>query len=791
VVACAWAAALGPAAGRGPEEPAPAAGSDGEALFAGTVEPLLAARCLGCHGPDAAEGGLRLDLRAGWAEGGDSGPAILPGEPERSLLVRAIRWEAPAPQMPPDGRLSDDEIARVEEWVRRGAPDPRGGSLPPRGRNLPGGTAGMTAEEGRMLWSLRPLDHPATPEVADPAWNHGPIDPFVRARLDAAGIAPQPEAAAPVLVRRITQDLTGLPPEPGEIDAFVAAHGRDPDAAVAELADRLLDSPAYGERFARHWLDLARFAESSGGGRTLLFADAWRYRDWVVAAFQADMPFDRFVAAQLAGDLRAASAHDPEEIRAGLVACGFLVLGPTNYEEQDKPQLRLDVVDEQLETIGRAFLGLSIGCARCHDHPADPLSQADYYRLAGIFTSTRTLLNETDNVARWIARPLPEAEPIAARRAAIDAARAALRAERAGLVKEAGKGDPPPRVAAIDEELRRLAAELPPRPTAMAVEEQPEPSDTALRVRGVEKTRGATVPRGLPEVFAADVTIPAAASGRAELAAWIGAADSPLPRRVIVNRVWGWLLGRGLVPSVDDFGAEGDPPSHPELLERLVQLFNASGGRVKPLVRAIVLSRTYRQASAAPSPLDPDDRLLGRARRRRLDAEQIHDALLAAAGTLDRTVGGPTIHGAAEIDANSTAAQAIEYGYVFEGTRRGLYVPAFRNRRPDLFEVFDAAAIDASSGERHTSTVASQALVLANHPFVVEACRRVAARVAAEAADTPGRVDRVFRLLLSRDPLGAERVAAEAFLARAGGDPEAWAVLCQALVESPDFRFLD
>jgi len=790
VLACAVASVLAPAA-RAAGEPAGAASPDGEALFAATVEPLLAARCLGCHGPDEAEGGLRLDLRAGWAEGGDSGPAILPGEPERSLLVRAIRWETPAPQMPPDGRLSDEEIARVEAWVRQGAPDPRGGGLPPRGRNLPGGTAGMTPEEGRMLWSLRPLSLPAAPQVADPAWNEGPIDPFVRARLDAAGVVPQPEAAASILVRRITQDLTGLPPGPGEIDAFVAAHGRDADAAVAELVDRLLDSPAYGERFARHWLDLARFAESSGGGRTLLFADAWRYRDWVVAAFQADMPFDRFVAAQLAGDLGAAATRDPEEVRDGLVASGFLVLGPTNYEEQDKPQLRLDIVDEQLETIGRTFLGLSIGCARCHDHPADPLSQADYYRLAGIFTSTRTLLNETDNVARWIARPLPEPEPIAARRAAIDAARVALRAERAGLVKEAGKGDPPARVGAIDEELRRLAAELPPRPTAMAVEEQAEPADTPLRVRGVEKTRGATVARGLPEVFAADVTIPPGASGRAELAAWIGAADAPLPRRVIVNRVWGWLLGRGLVPSVDDFGAEGDPPTHPELLDRLVHLFNASGGRIKPLVRAIVLSRTYRQASAAPSPHDPDDRLLGRARRRRLDAEQIHDALLAAAGTLDRTVGGPTIRGAAEVDANSTGAQAIEYGYVFEGTRRGLYVPAFRNRRPDLFEAFDAAAIDASAGERHASTVASQALVLANHPFVVEACRQVAARLAAQAAEVPGRIDLAFRLLLGRDPLGAEREAAAAFLARAGGDPEAWAVLCQSIVESPDFRFVD
>ncbi len=767
------------------------ADADPDPLFGAAVLPLFEARCLSCHGADEREGGLRLDLRDGWATGGDSGAAIVPGDPDRSLLVRVLRWEPGAPQMPPDGKLSADEIAAVEHWIRAGAHDPRGGTVDPRPRGLPGAARGMGVEEGRRFWSLRPLAAVEPPEVADPAWSSG-IDRFIRARLDAAGLAPSPEAPPEVLVRRVTEDLTGLPPSPEAIDAFALAHARDADAAVAELVDRLLADPAFGERFGRHWLDLARFAESSGGGRTLLFKDAWRYRDWVVAAVNADMPFDRFVAAQLAGDLLAAS--DPAAA-PDLVASAFLVLGPTNYEEQDKAQLRLDVVDEQLGTIGRSLLGLSIGCARCHDHPGDPLTQADYHALAGIFTSTRTLLNETDNVARWIARPLPEPDPIALRRAAIDAETAALKAERGELRKRSGeaKEAAAPRLAEIDAALARLASELPPRPTAMAVDDRAEPADTPIRIRGVEKNRGRIVPRGLPEVFGVDLAIPAAASGRRELAAWIGGEGTALPRRVIVNRAWAWLLGRGIVPTVDDFGASGTPPTHPELLDWLARRFAAGGSRLKPLVREIVLSRTYRQASALPAAADPEGRLWSRALRRRLDAEQIRDALLAAAGRLDRTVGGPTIRGAGEIDANDTAAQTIEYGYVFDDLRRGVYTPAFRNRRPELFEVFDFADTNTPTGAREASTVASQALVLANHPFVVEACRGVAARVAAEAPDDPARIERAFRILLGRVPAEGERAAAERFLAdTAGADAaEVWAVLCQSIVSSPDFRFVD
>jgi len=951
----AWVAALaGQLTGVGGAE-SPAVPADEAAFFSSAVAPLLARRCLDCHSAAAeVNGGLQLDLRGGWQRGGDSGPTVVPGKPGESLLVRAVRWEIDAPKMPPGERLDPAEVAILEKWIAGGAFDPRDGDpLPHSGVNRPRGTAGMSLEEGRKLWCLQPLSAPAAPAVADAEWNGDPIDRLVRARAEAAGIEPAPRASPEVLLRRLHEDLVGLPPAPDELDAFLAASARDPQGAVVAVVDRLLADPGFAERFGRHWLDLARFAESSGGGRTLLFKDAWRYRDWVIGALGADLPFDRFIAAQLAGDQLPADSADERE--ALLAATGFLALGPTNYEEQDKQQLRMDIVDEQLDTIGKVFLGQSFGCARCHDHAFEPITQADYHALAGIFASTQTLLNETDNVARWIAAPLAEPEPVAARRAAIDAELAevtkALRgakkqaagsspfppgpldpARLAGLVIDdtratfvgawrhstfspdhlgtgyvhddnAGKGEksatfaidppasgryeirlaynagasratnvplhllhadgeedltvdqrrPPPllgrfvsvgtwrfekgsaghllvgtagtdghvivdgiqlvpegqaavpagddgaaaRVRDLDARRKALETALPPRPTVMTVRDREAPADTAVRVRGIEKNRGAAVPRGVPAVFGDALAIPTGASGRRELAAWLGDPSHPVVPRVIANRVWHWLTGRGIVATVDAFGATGDSPSHPELLDHLAARLVADGYRLKPLVRAIVLSRTYAAAVAPPDPADPDNALFTRARRRRLDAEQIRDAILAAAGTLERTVGGLSIRGAGEIDANDTSAQTIEYGYAFTDTRRSVYVPAFRNRRPTVFEVFDFADINAAAGTRGTSTVAAQALFFANDPFVVEQARATAARVLAVVPDGEGtpadgaRVDWLYRALLGRPPRSEEAARCLDFLRDSPADPDALAVLVQALFGSIDFRYLE
>jgi hypothetical protein len=354
------------------------------AFFEKHVRPLLTERCLECHGEKKAKGGLRLDTRDGWAAGGDSGPAVIPGEPDKSLLITAVRYTDRDLQMPEKRKLPDEEIALLEQWVKMGAPDPRTGSVAKK-------QTGLSIEEGRKFWSYAPVRKPAVPAVKDASWPRGDIDRFILAKIEAAGLRPAPDASPEVLARRLSYNLTGLPP--GE--------------AAGDL-DALLASPRFGERFGQHWLDVARFAESSGGGRTLLFKDAWRYRDYVIETFNKNVPFDRFIREQIAGDL--ITAPSPAERRRQLTATAFLALGPTNYEEQDKQQLRFDVIDEQLETMGKAFLGQTIGCARCHDHKFDPIPQRDYYALAGIFASTRTLFNYSDNVARWIAEPLP-AEP--------------------------------------------------------------------------------------------------------------------------------------------------------------------------------------------------------------------------------------------------------------------------------------------------------------------------------------------------------------------------------------------
>ncbi len=375
--------------------PAPAADPSID-FFERKIRPVLVEHCYKCHSAEAKKrkGGLALDTRAGLREGGDTGPAIVPGKPNDSLLLKAVRYADKELRMPPRAKLPATVIADLEKWVAMGAPDPRGtGSAAAEKKAI-------DLEAGRRFWAFQPPRGRPLPAVKDTAWPHGPIDHFLLARLEAKGLKPAGDADRAVLLRRATFDLVGLPPTPEEIAAFV--NDRSPDA-FARVVDRLLAAPQFGERWGRHWLDVARFAESSGGGRSLLFKDAWRYRDYVIEAFNRDRPYNRFVAEQVAGDLL--PYNTPEERRRQLTATAFLALGPTNYERQNKDLLEMDVIDEQLDTMGRAFLGMTIGCARCHDHKFDPIPTRDYYALAGIMKSTRTLIH--DNVSRWVEQPLP------------------------------------------------------------------------------------------------------------------------------------------------------------------------------------------------------------------------------------------------------------------------------------------------------------------------------------------------------------------------------------------------
>ncbi|MBX3411292.1 MAG: DUF1553 domain-containing protein [Pirellulales bacterium] len=364
-------------------------------LFEKRIRPVLVRQCYECHSTDSKtiRAGLLVDSREGLRGGGDSGPAVVPGKPDESLLLEALRYEGF--EMPPSGKLADDVIADFQKWIELGAPDPRDAGQP-----APEVTDPLAA---RDYWSFQPIAMPDVPRPKQEAWGAGDLDRFVLARLEAAGLAPGVEATAPQLARRAYLDLIGLPPTVEELTAFETSFAADAERAWSDLIDRLLASPRYGERWGRHWLDLARYADSTGGGRSLLFGSSWRYRDYVIESFNADVPYDRFIVEQIAGDLL--SAEDYRERQRQIVATAFLVLGPTNYEEQNKRQLRMDVVDEQIDTVGRVFLGMTIGCARCHDHKFDPIPTADYYALAGIFRSTHTLVHA--NVSNWVERELP------------------------------------------------------------------------------------------------------------------------------------------------------------------------------------------------------------------------------------------------------------------------------------------------------------------------------------------------------------------------------------------------
>jgi hypothetical protein len=755
-----------------PAAPSPA----GVEFFEKKIRPVLVEHCYSCHSETAnkTRGGLALDSRAGLERGGDSGPALVRGKPGDSLLIKAVRYTHPDLRMPPKGKLPHEVVADLEKWVALGAPDPRTGKVAVKG--------GPDSWAARRSWAFRPRRRHLLPAVKDRAWASSAVDRFILARLEALGLRPAPPADRRTLIRRLSFDLIGLPPTPEEIDAFL--EDRSPEA-YAKVVDRLLASPHYGERWARHWLDIARYADSSGGGRSLLFKDAWRYRDYVIRAFNTDKPYDRFLVEQVAGDLLPGGTT--QQRQEWLIATAYLLLGATNYERQDKPVLEMDMIDEQLDTLGKTFLGMTFGCARCHDHKFDAITQKDYYALAGVLKSTKTLVHA--NVSRWMERPLPlpAERELVFQKHENAARRLKERIRQVRMLAPASN-----EVPALEAELKRLLAAAPARPMAMAVAEGDKIEDCHLCIRGNFHNPGPTVPRGFPQALTppgAALAIAAHESGRRQLAAWLASPDNPLTARVMVNRVWHHLFGAGLVRTVDNFGNTGEKPSHPELLDHLAARFTEDGWSVKKLIRMLVLSRTYQMSSqdgsAEGRQQDPENRLLWRMNRRRLDAESIRDALLAVAGTLDRRAGGPSLG----------PGTVVERAYRFEDTRRSVYTPVLRNRLLELFEVFDFADPNVCMGRRNVSTVATQALYLMNSPFVLEQARHAAGRVLTLAGlDEAGRVDRAYRLALGRLPSERERRLALAFLQPAQGQAEqraAWEQLCQTLFACIDFRYVE
>ncbi|WP_439621235.1 PSD1 and planctomycete cytochrome C domain-containing protein [Gemmata sp.] len=792
-------------------------------FFEKKIRPVLARSCYSCHaGNVQAKGGLRVDTRAGLAIGGQNGPAVVPGEPKKGTLLAALRHDGP--EMPPAGKLPDDVIADFARWVEIGAPDPRVPEAKPVSRGK------YDYEEARKEWAYQTPKKSPVPELKGDTWAATPVDRFVRAKQLATGTTPVADAGPVVWLRRVTFDLVGLPPTPEQ----VAAVERDASAKARErIVDQLLASPQFGERWGRHWLDVARYAESTGKERNFAYAQAWRYRDWVIDAVNADKPFDRFVREQVAGDLLPAAT--PAERDALRIATGFLALGPKGINERNRESFLLDVADEQIENIGRGVLGLSVGCARCHDHKFDPIPAADYYAIAGILRSTDTragIQNRTraggqpELLVALSGASTPDPK-LVAEVARLEKEWTAKRDELRRLRPEVAAGEPaaapgdakPGTTPAVIDALRakqqevqaavqrldqakaKLAAASAAH-TAIGVADRAAPQDIAVRVRGEADNLGPVVPRGFLTLINLPKTpaIPETASGRRELAEWLTRPDHPLTARVAVNRIWAKLFGVGLVPTVDDFGDQGQKVTHPELLDYLAVTFVERGWSVKQTVRELVLSRTYQLAGAddeANLARDEANVSLWRWNRKRLDAEALRDAALAAGGRLDltRPVGSPV----AELGARELGANADFRPVQRPSRHRSVYLPVLRNRPPEALALFDLPDPSLVAGQRETTTSPNQALYLLNGAFALEQSEHLARRLLAGAATDEARVERAYLAVLGRSPTRAERDRVLKFLAEwpakdgdtsEARDLAAWTAVSQALLALPEFRFL-
>jgi cytochrome c553 len=945
-----------PAAVADPQSPDP----EQLAFFESRIRPVLVQHCYKCHSAESKDirGGLLVDSRQGLLLGGDSGPAVVPGDASAGELLAALRHETV--EMPPDRRLPDTVIADFRKWIESGAVDPRDGGAP---RSRP---SGIDLAAGRQFWSFQPVRNPPVP-LAGEGWARTEIDRFVAARWEQAGLQPPADAPPEVLLRRLTWVITGLLPTLEQQQSFTTAWAQDPEAALATTVDQLLHSPQYGERWGRHWLDVVRFAESTGGGRSMMLPDAWRFRDYVIQAVNSDKPFPRLIREHIAGDLLPAASdaeHDEQ-----VTAAGYLMLGAINYEEQDKEQLRMDVVDEQIDALGRTFLGMTLGCARCHDHKFDPVPTADYYALAGIFRSTRSLT--PGNVCGWVTKPLrqgvdhaaqqawkeqdqqlerriaelkkkasdksalaaagtrlvsrptipgiivddgdaqlegtwtqssfqppfhgegyrhsgmprtgtkavysaqlpadgeylvrmvinhgqsrsgnvplilrhedgetqlavsqkvPAPEPggflelgrfrfSAAQPAIVEVLAAdaspghviidALHFIRTSDIPPGGFASPSAAPVAADSPATELAAQLkqleaerkahaktkPALPVAMCVEDEAQPADWHLHVRGEIRNLGPVIPRGFlqvatpPDKSAAASIAQKTSSGRLELADWIAAPDNPLTPRVKVNRIWLHVMGEGIVRTPDNFGSTGEPPTHPELLDWMAHTFvHEDHSSTRAMLRRLCLSRAFRMASTeTPAALeaDPENRLLTRAVRRRMDAESLRDCLLQASGSLDLSVtGGPQI---AKLSTYDNEYRHEDHQMLC----RSIYVPVFRNTMLDLFEVFDSANPNSVTGRRTSSTRPAQALYMLNSPFVTGNARRAAEQLLQQATreqlDPAARTDRAVRLCLGRPATPGELQ----LLTPSTPDVDSvdqWSTIFHALFSSVDFRYIN
>ncbi len=749
--------------------------ADQRAFFESKIRPVLVKQCYECHSASAKKigGKLLLDSPGEMFGGGESGPAIVPGKPDESLIIQAIRY-AEGQEMPPKKRLPNAVVNDFVTWVKMGAPDPR--------TDAPKIAKKEVTTDKSALWSFQPVTNPPVPPVKAKAWVRDAMDHFVLAKMESAGLSPTKDATANVLVRRLYFDLTGLPPSAEEVRAFVADHAKHGQVAVERLTDSLLASPHFGERWGRHWLDVARFAESNGNdglSRNPTFPHAWRYRDYVIRAFNEDVPYDRFITEQIAGDLL--PADSPAQRDRQLIATGFLAIGSKPAKAMND-NFEMDVVADQNGAIGSGIMGLSVACARCHDHKHDPIPARDYYALAGIFKSTETM---------WGA-----------------AAHEVLTAPQTPLheLKAAPKLTPPaedltPTKAPRKKPAKPAFPHPPGTPLAMGARDAKVIADCKLNIDGESKKLGAGIPRGfLSACGAAEVQMDATQSGRLQLAQWLTRAEHPQTARVMVNRIWQHLFGNGLVRTPDDFGVYGDRPSHPELLDHLAARFVKDGWSTKRLIRNIVLSRTYQLASECDGrtrDADPENTLLARHNRRRLDAEALRDAMLAASGELDARPAEGSLIQHHDLLIN-------ELGDLHKpSNHRSIYLLMLRNSMPPELTPFNLPSGTAVTGKRDITTLPTQALYLLNSPFVIEHSKRLAARVLQSSSDDTGIIRDAYGRAFSREADENEIQRATEFLRETDASfssadlsketrrQTVWAAFCQALLSSNELRYVD
>ncbi len=761
--------------------------------FEKQIRPLLVEHCQSCHGDKKQEGGLRLTSRESLLKGGETGRAVVPSKPEESLLIRAVGY-LDERKMPPKQKLAEADIEKLKRWVAQGVPSPASRPTPSSANERVQGGSYQVTPKQQTWWAYQPVKDYLPPDVKHGSWPRNETDHFIAAELEARGMQMAPPAERRTWLRRATFDLTGLPPTPDEVAAFLADNSA---AAIERVIDRLLASPAYGQRWARHWLDVVRYADYHDGDPKARDVNceplqAWRYRDWVVDSFNRDLPFDQFIVHQIAGDL-IPSPEGKEFYADGLVATTFLSNGTWDRGDADKEKMVSDMVDDNIDTIGKAFMGLTLGCARCHDHKFDPVSHHDYYALAGIFYSTRILKELGSKGGNYTLNRVPLAEKsYVARRDEQVRQSDELKTKLAELDKKSPKpaDNDPERLMLVAQRDKLQGELLPEYPTAEAAAEGGTPGslfpaiqDVPIHIRGSYTRLGPVAQRRMPAFFAGEKQSPiTSGSGRRELANWVASKDNALTPRVIVNRVWQWHFGTGLVNTPNNFGLRSEPPSHPALLDWLTARFVQDGWSLKKLHRRIMLTATYAQSSVVPHEqliADPDNRWLGRFTARRLEAEAIRDAMLFAADRLDPAPGGP-----------ASGNLAIP--------RRSLYVQTARWDRSSFATLFDAANPDASDEKRNVSTVAPQSLFLLNNSFTLDQARHLAQRLLRDVTgDTPNvetsRIEHAYRLLFSRLP-SDEEIAIAGQLVSSSGQPSTeagWTDLAHVLLCSNEFIYID